>query len=134
MINRRRMMITALALLISGCTRSQKTLAPPAPPPMSSDERLAQIRQTLSRQEPTAIVAPVIETVAQARLAALGEASVDQFRVGDIITFIDSEMNVIDTGIVIKITPDQVHARYDLPDPAHREPRVGDLGVLVPKH
>ena len=68
------------------------------------------------------------------KLAALGEVSVDQFHRGDIITFIDSEMNVIDTGMVIKITSDQVHVRYDLPDAAHRQPRVGDLGVLVPKH
>jgi hypothetical protein len=134
MINRRWMLVVAGALLAAGCARSQKTLAPPAPPPLSSDERLAQIRQTLSRQEPTAIVAPVIETLSTARLAALGEVSADQYRRGDIITFIDSEMNVIDTGIVIKITPDQVHVRYDTPDAAHREPRVGDLGVMVPKH
>ena len=134
MINRRWMLIVALGLLPAGCTRSQKTLAPPPPPPLSSDERLAQIRQTLSRQEPTAIVAPVVETLSNAKLAALGDVGVDQFRRGDIITFIDSEMNVINTGIVTRITNDQVHVRYDPPDAAHREPRPGDVGVLVPKH
>jgi len=126
--------VVIIALLTLGCARSQKTLAAPAPPPLSSDERLAQIRQKLSRQEPMAIVAPVVETPADAQLAAPGEVSVDQFHRGDIITSIDSEMNVIDTGMVIKITSDQVHVRYDLPDAAHRQPRVGDLGVLVPKH
>jgi excinuclease UvrABC ATPase subunit len=28
---------------------------------------------------------------------------------------------------------DQVHVRYDVPDAAHRAPRVGDVGVLVPR-
>jgi hypothetical protein len=120
-----------MVLVLSGCRHD----SPPASTPQAAGEaRIEQIRRTLTEQDPGVVVGQVIETLPEARLVAVGPVPVDQFRKGDIITFIDQDINVIGTGKVYRIISDQVHVRVDEALAGQRAPHVGDLGVLAVKH
>ena len=123
------MISICLLALTSGCKRTHEPAAQAAP--ARSEQRIAEVRESLVRQNPSAIVGPVVEALPAKRLAAIADVPVEQFRRGDIITFVNTNVDVIDTGRVVNITKDQVHVRYDTPGPGQREPKVGDLGVLV---
>lgn len=119
---------TCVLAVACGC-KPNKPTAQAAP--AGNEQRIAEVRESLVRQNPNAIVGPVVESLPAERLAAIADVPVEQFRRGDIITFINTKLDVVDTGRVLKITKDQVHVRYDTPGPGQREPKAGDLGVLV---
>jgi hypothetical protein len=122
-MNFARGLVFALAVLAatSGC---KKTQPPPPAQPTAAEDRVAEVRRTLSQQSPGVIVVPVVEVLETGKLAAGRSATPSQFHSGDIVTFIDTRMEVVGTGRVIQMTSDQVHVRWEDPQAGQREPQV----------
>src|SRR5262249_30230889 len=97
----------------------------------ASSARAAEIRQELKAKDPSAIVGVVIAVLPEneGRFAAVGDVPVDEFRIGDAITFIDSNMARVNHGIVRRIADGALHVEYEKPMKTERAPQLGDLAV-----
>jgi hypothetical protein len=121
--------VVAAGILLASCASKPKMQpSTPAPQP-ASPQRIAKIRQAYQQIHPNARVGVVKATLPSARFAAVGDIPVRDFADNDIVTFIDSDQNVLTTGVVINRSSDLLHVQYDPPQPGRREPRVGDLAV-----
>jgi hypothetical protein len=118
----------AAAAALAGCQNKQQQAGPPVAPPASA-ETVRQIRQAFQERDPSTLVGPVIATLPDADLAAVGDVPVDQFKNGDLVTFIDSNQAIIAVGNVVNTTADAVHVKYHPQGDAARPPREGDLAV-----
>ncbi len=103
---------------------TRRDTTPPADMPL-----LASIRMDIQRTDPNALVGYVTQTLPKERLAAVGQVPVNQFRIGQVLVFIDVRQNRLTTGMVRRITSDELHVQYQPPPKDGREPRVGDLAV-----
>jgi hypothetical protein len=124
-----RLMITAALLLsmtgLTGCLTSQsESIAPPVSP-----EQLTQMRDQFRREDREARVGLVTAVLPTANLAAVGSVPVNDFTVGDIITFIDSNGKTLTLGHVEAINRNSITVRYANPGPHGRAPVRGDAGV-----
>ena len=108
-----------------GCDgKSRRDMTPPADMPL-----LASVRMDIQRSDPNAIVGYVTQTLPKERLAAIGQVPVNDFRLGQVLVFIDVRQNRLTTGVVRRITSEEIHVQYQPPPRDGREPRVGDLAV-----
>ncbi len=111
--------------LLSGCQAPPKdTSAAPA-----NEETLRLIRQSFTATDPKAIVGLVIAVLPDQMYAAVGDVDVKDFSEGEVVTFIDSNKNPLENGIIKKVTSDALHVQYEMPRPGSRAPKVGDLAV-----
>jgi hypothetical protein len=110
---------------LTGCQSPPKdTSAPPA-----NEETLRLIRQSFTATDPKAIVGLVIAVLPDQMYAAVGDIDVKDFTEGEVVTFIDSNKNPLENGIIKKVTSDALHVQYEAPGPGSRAPKVGDLAV-----
>jgi hypothetical protein len=114
----------AVFLALIGCATPTPPMAPPATP-----EQLAAIRDEYRSSDPMARVGLVTDVLAGDRLALVGSVAVKDFAVGDIITFIDSNRQVLTMGTVEAINASNLTVRYEAPDKTGRDPVAGDLAV-----
>lgn len=113
---------TAGVTLSVGCMSSTKAPA--------SGDTLNMVRKQYMRTDPNAIVAPVIAVEKRGLpFAAIGDVPVTDFKVGDVVTFIDTARTPLTSGIVRHTTDDTLHVEWMNPPKASRVPRVGDLIV-----
>ena len=120
-------MVVVAAGLLSGC-RADKEQQAPAPP--ATEDRVRMIRQSYQTIDPGARVGLVAETLPEYRLVAVSEMPVDEFREGDVVTFIDTNEEVLVNGRVVAKTDDALHVKYDEPSkPGQRAPQKGDMAV-----
>jgi len=111
-------------LALSGCLSQDHPVAPPATP-----EQLAAIRDEYRSSDPMARVGQVTDVLLSDHLALVGSISVRDFAVGDIITFMDSNRQVLTLGTVEAINRSNITVRYQPPDKDGRDPVIGDLAV-----
>jgi hypothetical protein len=115
------------SLLVAGCGGKAKQ-ADDVQAGTASEVDVAAIRARYQATNPRNRVGVVVATMADANLAAVGDIPVQDFAMGDILTFIDAREEPIATGRVVNATPTELHLRYDA---KRRAPRVGDLAVRV---
>jgi hypothetical protein len=112
-------------LCLSGCLTSRsEPIAPPVSP-----EQLTQMRDQFRREDREARVGLVTAVLPNANLAAVGSVPVNDFTVGDIITFIDSNGKTLTLGNVEAINRNSITVRYSNPGPHGRVPVRGDAAV-----
>ena len=93
-----------------------------------AENAAAGIRERYQRLNPKNRVGVVTAVMPSAKLAAVSDIPVQDFGIGDVVVFIDTDEKVIGNGEVRNATPNSLHVRYDA---TKREPRVGDLAVRV---
>jgi hypothetical protein len=94
-----------------------------------TQDQFSQIRDEFLKVNPNARVGLVTAVLPSSNLAAVGDVAVDDFKVGDFITFEDSQLNVLTSGVVESTDKDVLTVHYNNPDAAGRIPSVGDLAV-----
>ena len=105
------------------------------PPPKTetfeptSTERLQQMRRIYEASSPDARLGLVIAVNKEVEMIGVGDVNGQEFRPGDIVTFVDYRNRPIGTGTVVKVFPREVHVRYDRPTATGRVPREGDVMV-----
>jgi hypothetical protein len=112
---------------LSGCAGSKPPRdVPQSAAPQVDVEQFARMYRTAY---PMSRVGVVIAVRPQDRLVAIGQTQPQDFAENQLVTFIDTRQKVLDSGVVVRVLPDQVHVRYDRPAAGGREPREGDLAV-----
>lgn len=116
--------------LIAGCRQNHKkpdeAVAPPAAP-----DQVASLRESIQKARPGSLVGIVIDTLPDTArpYTAVGDIAVQDAKVGQTVTFVDSNGQPFNAGTVQLIVGDQLHIRYD---PAgKRAPQKGDLAVIL---
>jgi hypothetical protein len=87
------------------------------------------IRNQIHRTDPAALVGVVTDTLHKQRLVAVGDVPVGDFRVGQVMIFIDARQQRLTSGVVKRITSNRLHVQYEPPPRDGRAPREGDLAV-----
>ncbi len=116
-----------LASLAAGCQNK------PAPTDKAaraggSEQDVASIRERYMRISPNNRVGVVVAVRAESNLAAVGDIPLQDFGIGDVLTFIDTREEPFNTGVVLNATADALHVRYEA---NQRAPREGDLAVRL---
>ena len=127
------LLMTLIAIgIAAGC--AHKKPPPPPPPGAASPDQVQAIRNAYFRAYPDSRVGVVTAILhhKNGTFAAVGEVSGNDFREGDVVTFIDSKQKVLATGTVVRVLADSVHVMVDRSTGSGREPRVGDLMVKLP--
>lgn len=115
--------------LITGCTRTNQDSTSVTP---ATADRVMKVRESLQAQRPGTMVGPVVAVLTDAPYAAAGDLPTDQFKAGDVVSFVNGSGDPIGaTGRVSSTTPTQVNVRYDV-SAGGRAPVVGDLLVRFP--
>ncbi len=114
--------VFAAALLV-GCAPNK------AAPAENGRAVLPSLQARYQRMYPGSRLGLVIAADPQFRLVAVGDLKPSDFRVNQIVTFIDPQENVLTTGTVVRLLPDAIHVKYDVPQPGHRAPRAGDIMI-----
>ena len=92
-------------------------------------QQLAAIRADFRRNNPNARVGVVSGVAADANLATVGQVNPRDFRVNDVVTFIDADGRILTSGSVTGTSGSDLQVRYARPREGGRIPRVGDLAV-----
>jgi hypothetical protein len=105
----------------------------------ASPERAAQVRESIHKNNPNAVVGIVIYTLTEdgnttpdknRPYTAVGDLPVPDVKMGQTVTFIDvASGKPVSSGVVVAIQSDSVHVRYDTS--AKRPPATGDLAVII---
>ncbi|MGD0462284.1 MAG: hypothetical protein ABSB74_07325 [Tepidisphaeraceae bacterium] len=119
-----RLIVPAILVILAGCSESS---LPPAPPVTVA--QLTAIRDQYRKTDPEARVGVVTAVLPSAHLASVGSIPVQDFTVGDVVTFIDSNQATLTMGHVDAVNPNSIIVRYDPPDRHGREPLQGDMAV-----
>jgi hypothetical protein len=123
------LVLSALALAV-GCQSSP----PPAPPvaqpsPQEKGEHYRVLRSQYLAANPGSQVGVVIATLPANKLAGVRDVDYKQFTVGDILSIVDDQMNILANARVVKVDTDLLQVEYDRVFGASREPEVGDIAI-----
>jgi hypothetical protein len=110
------------SLLFVGCSASDTSSAGPVDP-----TQFNQVRASYLRARPGLGIGMVTAILPDQHLAAVGRTPIRDFRIGDIVTFVDSAANVLANGKVEGIEKQTVIVRYT--PTQRREPMIGDLAI-----
>jgi hypothetical protein len=89
----------------------------------------ATVRAAIQTAQPDALVGVVSEVLTDERFAAVRDIPVDQFGMGQILSVINTDQQLVTHGQVVRIVGDALHIQYDAPPAGGRAPQVGDLAV-----
>ncbi len=121
-------LLVLTCVMATGCREQQADQAPtiePQPTPVTD-----QMRQRIASLAPDALVGTVIAVLPEERMAAVGQIPVNQFRRGDVLTFLGEDRpEPITHGTVVDIVNDTLHVEYQPVKPDSREPAAGDLAI-----
>lgn len=92
-------------------------------------QQLAAIRADFQRDNPNARVGVVSGVAEDVKLATVGQVSPRDFRMNDVVTFIDADGRILTSGSVVGTAGSDLQVRYSRPRGDGRVPRVGDLAV-----
>ena len=114
-----------LACVLTGCQNKAKQSESGM---AASQQDVAAIRSRIMAADPNARVGVVTAVLPKAQLAAIGDVPLQDFAIGDIVTFIDSHEKPFNSGTVVNATSTSLHVKYEL---SRRAPREGDLAVRL---
>lgn len=118
-------------LILSGCHwqgRSDDDKAKPAAVPVTGETRTR-----LQRLAPHSVIGRVVAVSAESQLVSVGDVQVQDFKRGDVLTFMGGEDTPLADGEVIAINKDTLHVKYVQASHSPRAPGVGDLAVRFEK-
>jgi hypothetical protein len=118
-----------VAVMLVGCKSQAPAPTQPPPPPPVTQQQFSQIRDSYQAANPNARVGLVTSVLPSANLAAVGDVPVADFKAGDFITFEDSQLNILTSGVVESTDGNVLTVKYDNPDAGGRIPAVGDLAI-----
>jgi hypothetical protein len=113
-----------ITMLMTACQKENPKLAGPIDP-----QQFPAIRDSYTKANTNARVGLVTAVLPDQRLAAVSNVPLNDFKVGDVITFVDANGKILDNGMVKAIGKNSLHVLYDAPGPGQFAPRVGDLGI-----
>jgi hypothetical protein len=116
----------AFVCTIGGCN-SDTTMNSPV-----DQQQYEEIRAEYQRHNPDARVGLVTAVLPDEHLASVGSVPVKDFSLGDIVSFIDADGDIIATGQVEAISNNRLNVRYTPPSEG-RNPIRGDLAVRAIK-
>jgi hypothetical protein len=121
------MLLMVSAAVLAGCARKP----PPQPDTFepASMARLQQMRRVYEASSPDARLGLVIAINKEVEMIGVGDVNGQEFRPGDVVTFIDSRNRPIGTGTVVRVFARELHIKYDRPTASGRLPREGDVMV-----
>ena len=126
MIHTRILPALLAAALLVGCQTTTSTDDNGVEQSAISLENVARIRAMYQEINPDTRVGYIDADLPGEQLVSIADVPVEDFRVGDAITFINAQQEVIATGRVANIVGDRVHAKYTV---GERAPGLGDLAV-----
>ena len=88
-------------------------VVPVVPPPPTTADRVAAYRAMVEKVKPGSIVGLVVATQSESNLAAVGDLPVQDFKVGQTVSFVDIDGNVINHGFVKNVTNEFLVVQYD---------------------
>ena len=120
-------LLLLLAGLLTGCQNKAKqsadrTMARP------SAQDVASIRARYQQINAENRVGVVNAVLPESHLAAVGDIPLQDFGIGDVLTFIDAREQPFNSGVVVNATASSLHVKYDA---SRRAPREGDLAVRL---
>lgn len=119
-------LLASLTLAPPGCaSKTGGASEDPAP----DATRVAQIRQDIRATDPGAVVGVVTHVLSSRNYAAVGDMPLADLRVGQPMTFIDSNRRIVTHGIIRRITSTEAHVEFERAVGTARTVRVGDLAV-----
>jgi len=121
------LLLLLLAGLAAGC-QDKAARANGAAGAGGAQQDVASIRERYMRINPNNRVGVVVAVRAASKLAAVGDVPLQDFGIGDVLTFVNTDEEPFNTGIVVNATADALHVRYDSD---RRSPREGDLAVRL---
>jgi len=127
--------ILAIVTMAAALTACQPQTPPQAGPiyKVPTAQTVAQIRRQYAKIDPDARVG-VVKGVRDANcLAAVGDMPVEDIAVGDIITFLDANGQIITMGHVEAIDKDLVLVKYEILRQQGGIPVKGDIAVRAIK-
>jgi hypothetical protein len=119
-----------ILIFVSGCQwkwpgkRNDDSALPPKPPTAETISRLQNLA-------PGAAIGHVLAILPNDRLASVGNVPVQDFKTGDVLTFLGGETNPLADGEVVAIVKDTLHVRYRLSPNSPRAPEVGDVAIRL---
>ena len=124
--------IFALALLMGttvmmGCAKTPPPETDPVVPVMATPEKLTDVREFFNKARAGTLVGQVIVTVNN--LAAVLEIPVKEVRIGQTVTFVDGDKNVVNNGTIVAIVDDSLHVKFDAT--GKRPVQKGDYVVIL---
>jgi hypothetical protein len=119
-----RFALLPLALGLIACDSTPITQAPPV-----TSEQLNSMQEEFQRTDPDARVGMVTAVLPSANLVSVGDVSVNDFTVGDVISFLDSNGKLLAMGKVEAIERSSLDVRYDPATVHHHNPQAGDVAV-----
>ena len=122
--------IVIAALTLSGCQQTSPPPTVPAAPPYSM-EKFNQLRAEYQQTNPDVRVGLVGDVIAGDRLLTLTNVQADDFKVGDLVSFWDSNNKLLTSGKVVGTHNGIVSAHYADPQAGGRAPAKGDLAIGV---
>jgi len=119
--------------LFAGCASNGDSSKSAMPASAADAQTVQRIRDKYARAYPESRVGVVIAVLKDQPFAAVGDlGSTADFKLNQIVTFVDIHERVLTTGTIVRILPDSIHVRYDPPKRDGRAPRRGDIMVLTP--
>ena len=125
-----------MSLGVLGCQPMKK--AEPATMPAVTPERTAQVRDSIKKNNPTAVTGLVIYTLTEdgkptpdknRPFTAVGDLQVADVKRGQTVTFVDvSSGDPVNNGVIQDIYTDSIGVRYDVS--GKRPPMNGDVAVI----
>ena len=116
------------AALLTGCMRTAKPV--PAPQPVvATAEKIAAYRESVDKLRPGSMVGIVAASQPEYNLVAVGDLPVQSFKVGQTLSFVDSDGNTIGNGQIKNIVNDLLILKYD--SLGKRAPEKGDLALWL---
>jgi len=112
--------------LVHGTGCAPKPL-PPVEPQMAGPEKVAVVRESILKSKPGSLIGQVVATFEL--YAAVTEIPVKEIKLGDTITFVDTDGNPVNNGTIARIVDDTLHVKFD---PTGKRPvQKGDLAVWL---
>ena len=119
-------LLTAASLMV-GCAKTPPPETVPTEPIMATPEKLSDVRDFFNKARAGTLVGQVVVT--NNNLAAVLEIPVKDVKMGQTVTFVDADKNVVNNGTVVAIVDDSLHVRFDAT--GKRPVQKGDYVVIV---
>ena len=114
-------------LMLAGCQPKAAPPVGPVYPPAVAPT--AQTVERIKRLAPDALIGHITALLPEEHLALVGDVPVRDFAEGQVVTFAGGNDVAIGNGVVVRISKDALHVRYEDPAPGARPPAGGDLAV-----
>jgi hypothetical protein len=126
-------MVAAVVLGVSlfGCASKPKAQSQAATSPLVTAKQQAQkLQTTYQKTDASARVGVVLAVKPDTHLAAVGDVPTQDFKKGDVISFVDANQKLVANGHVRDVQKNLLIVGYDVPAKG-RAPQTADLAIRL---